>query len=329
MKLLIDECWEYQLLAYPNPVVGAMVVKDGAMIGVGIHKEAGTPHAEVLAIKNSFYKLTSNEDILKLENSNDIHDFLYQNHNNIFEDCEIYSTLEPCNHYGKTPPCSKLLEIMNFKRVIVGANDFGQNSNGGNKLLKDSNIKVTENILNNDSIALLKPFSKWIENKPFVFFKYAQTLNGAITGGYISCQKSLELVHKLRDKIDLLVIGGDTVRIDRPTLDTRFIENGNNPDILIYSRQKNFDKSIPLFDVPNREVFIENNLDRIKEYKLVMFEGGDKFLNLIKDKIDALLVLNSTSLKNRNNMKIDLDLKLDNMYQNDKDIVMWFQKVTY
>jgi diaminohydroxyphosphoribosylaminopyrimidine deaminase/5-amino-6-(5-phosphoribosylamino)uracil reductase len=325
MKLLIDECWKHQLLAYPNPVVGAMVVSNGAIIGVGIHKKAGTPHAEVLAIKDAFYKSTLNEDILDLNSSNDIHDFLYQNHNNIFEDCEIYTTLEPCNHYGKTPPCSKLLQMMNFKRVIVGANDFGQKSNGGNKLLKDSNIKVTENILSNDSIALLKPFSKWIENKPFVFFKYAQTLNGVITGGYISCQKSLELVHKLRDKIDLLVIGGDTVRIDRPTLDTRFIENGKNPDILIYSRHKDFDKSIPLFNVKNRKVYIENNLDRLQDYKLVMFEGGDKFLDLVKDSIDYLLVLNSTQLRNSNNMKVDLNLKLISIYPHDKDIVMWFE----
>jgi diaminohydroxyphosphoribosylaminopyrimidine deaminase/5-amino-6-(5-phosphoribosylamino)uracil reductase len=326
MKLLVDECWKYQLLAYPNPTVGAMVVNShGGIIGVGIHTQAGMPHAEVLAIKEAFIKLTNNKIICDLKESKDIHEYLYKNHDNIFNDCTIYTTLEPCSHYGKTPPCAMLLQKLNFKKVVVGQQDLKENSKDGNKLLENSNIEV-KSLNDNGSKNLLLPFSKWIENRPFVFFKYAQTLNGVVTGGYISCQESLNLVHRLRDKIDLLVIGGDTVRIDRPTLDTRFIENGQNPDVLIYSRKKEFDKNIPLFSVPNRSVFIEDTLEKVKNYRLVMFEGGEKFLNLVKNEIDMLLILNSQKTSIRDNLKVDLDLNLVNMYQNDKDIVMWFNK---
>ena len=106
MKLAIDEAWKYQLLTYPNPAVGCVIVKDGRLLAIEAHKEVGLPHAEINALKTAFLTQDSNS-ILKVKNSShEIHDFLSKNHNNFFNDCEIYTTLEPCNHEGKTPSCA-------------------------------------------------------------------------------------------------------------------------------------------------------------------------------------------------------------------------------
>jgi len=131
---------------------------------------------------------------------------------------------------------------------------------------------------------LLEPFVKW-QTSPFVFFKWAQRLDGTVDNGVISSQHSREHVHALRERCDLIVIGGNTVRKDRPTLDSRLV-NGKAPDILIYSRNSNFDTSIPLFSIPNRHVYIESSLEKIKSYSLVMIEGGTSMLEATHEVCD-------------------------------------------
>lgn len=118
----------------------------------------------------------------------------------------------------------------------------------------------------------MEPFRRW-QNNPFVFFKWAQRLDGTIDNGIISSESSRKHVHALRDRCDLIVIGGNTVRTDRPMLDARLV-GGKAPDVLIYSRTDDFDRTIPLFSVPERQVFIDSTFERIKEYRLVMIEGG-------------------------------------------------------
>ena len=106
LQLAIDEAWKYQFLTYPNPAVGAvLIVKNKVFISA--HKKAGLPHAEVNVIYEAYKHFFKAPD---LTTSNDIHNFLYQNHNNFFNDAILYVTLEPCNHYGKTPPCSLLIK---------------------------------------------------------------------------------------------------------------------------------------------------------------------------------------------------------------------------
>src|SRR5574344_1546316 len=98
MKLAIHEAWKYQLLSYPNPAVGCVIVKAGKLLAIEAHKEAGLPHAEINALKTAFLTSEPNS-VLKIKNSSsEIHDYLRKNHNGFFEDCEIYTTLEPCNH---------------------------------------------------------------------------------------------------------------------------------------------------------------------------------------------------------------------------------------
>ena len=101
-----------------NPMVGCVIVHNDEIIGEGYHESYGGPHAEVNAIKQAYFNLTNDKSILTIEDSKDIHEYLYKNHNNIFSDKNIYVTLEPCNHFGKTPPCSKLIKELDFKKVF-------------------------------------------------------------------------------------------------------------------------------------------------------------------------------------------------------------------
>jgi len=327
MNLAIEKAWAFQGLTYPNPPVGAIITDNqNNFIAYGIHKKAGAPHAEVNAIKQAYFNITNDKEILKIESSNKIHDYLYINHNNIFKNKNLYVTLEPCNHFGKTPPCSKLIKELNFKKVFIGALDPNKKASGGFEYLQKKSLHVEVKLLEDKCKELLEPFAIW-QKKSFVFFKLAQSNNGVISGGTITCRESRRHVHALRDKIDLLVIGGNTVRIDRPTLDARMV-NGKAPDILIYSKSKKFDKSIPLFNVKNREVFIENDFEKIKNYKFVMIEGGKGMLKACKYFVKHYLIYKSPHEKNGTPIELGVDLK---EYFNSKigeDTYFWLKKIT-
>ncbi|MCG3669892.1 bifunctional diaminohydroxyphosphoribosylaminopyrimidine deaminase/5-amino-6-(5-phosphoribosylamino)uracil reductase RibD [Aliarcobacter butzleri] len=313
MRLAIDEAWKHQLLTYPNPAVGCVIVKNQRLLAVEAHKEAGMPHAEVNALKTAYLKDNPNS-ILKTKNSSfDIHQFLLQNHNGFFNDCEIYVTLEPCNHIGKTPSCANLLKELKPKRVIISVKDPNKQATGGLETLKNENIDVTIGILEKDGLNLILPFISW-QNKSCIFFKMAQTLNGSIDGK-ISSNRALAYVHTLRDKIDLLVIGGNSVRIDKPTLDTRYIQ-GNNPDIFIYSKNKVFDTNIPLFKIPNRKVLISDDLYKLLDYKFIMIEGVYNLLDKLKERIDFFILIISPKIRKGQNALNEIDLDFEIIHEN-------------
>lgn len=312
MNLALIEAWKFQGLTYPNPAVGCCIVsKDGEILSVEAHQKAGTPHAEVNALKSAYYKLTNDKEILPLTISQDIHNFLLKNHNNIFKDSYIYTTLEPCSHIGKTPSCASLISNLSIKKLFVGSLDSNEIASNGNKVVKDSGIKVVNGILRKECNELLEPFKKW-QNDKFVFFKMAQRLDGS-TDGSVSSLESRKNVHAMRDVCDLLVIGGNTVRIDRPTLDARLVD-GKAPDVLIISREKEFDKTIPLFNVDGREVFIEDNFKRLDNYKNIMIEGTQNMLELSKSYIDYYLTYIATNLD------------VLNIQKDTKDIIIWMKK---
>ena len=282
MSLAVAEGWKYQVLTAPNPAVGACVVSPcGKILAVEAHKKAGKPHAEVEALKTAYIQLTNDKNIESLTESKDIHDYLTTHHNGCFTGCEIYTTLEPCAHYGKTPSCASLITELGLSKVYIGASDFNDEASGGAAMLREAGIEVEEGILQKRCEDLLIPFRHYLQGN-FVFFKWAQRLDGSTNDGTISSKESREYVHHLRDVCDLLVIGGNTVRIDRPTLDARLVD-GKAPDVLIYSKDKDFDRTIPLFSVPGRKVFIEESLDRIKEYKCVMIEGSERMFEATRD----------------------------------------------
>ena len=316
MSLALKEAWKYQGLTFPNPAVGCTVVgAHGEILAVEAHHKAGEPHAEVNALKQAYYKLTNDSYILALKDSADIHTHLLSNHNNIFKNAKLYTTLEPCAHYGKTPSCAILISELGISEVYVGSRDTTHNASGGIMRLQMNNCMVYSELLKDECDALLLPFLKQQEEN-FIFFKWAQRLDGSSDEGIISSKESRTNVHAMRDVCDLLVIGGNTVREDRPTLDARLVD-GKAPDILIYSRESDFDRSIPLFDVKDRKVFIEKDFSKLSSYKNIMIEGTDKMYSITQEIVDYYLCYMAP---NANNFEVL------NQAQESQDIIMWMKK---
>jgi len=185
----------------PNPVVGAVVVKGGQVVGEGFHRKAGTPHAEIIALQQAGERARG---------------------------AEIYVSLEPCCHYGLTPPCTESLIKAGVKRVVAATLDPNPLVAGkGLSRLKEAGIEVVVGVLKEDADRLNEAFFKYIQKKrPFVTMKTAMTLDGKIascTGDsrWISSEPSREFVHRLRNTYDAVMVGIGTVLADDPQLNTR------------------------------------------------------------------------------------------------------------
>lgn len=192
----------------PNPMVGCVVVKDGEIIGEGFHEEYGSFHAE----RNALNSLSKNAD-----------------------GAELYVTLEPCCHYGKTPPCTEAIIEHKIKRVIVACLDENPLVGGqGIEILKKHGIDVTIGVLKEEAIKLNEVFFHYISNKrPFVAMKYAMTLDGKIAtvskdSKWITSKESRKYVQVLRNRYKSILVGIHTVLEDDPMLNCR-MEGGVNP----------------------------------------------------------------------------------------------------
>lgn len=186
----------------PNPLVGAVIVKNGEIIGEGYHKKAGTSHAEIVALN------AANKDEVK--------------------DATMYVTLEPCSHYGKTPPCAKAIIEAGIKEVVIATLDPNPKVAGrGLKMLQEAGISTIVGVLEKEALIQNEVFFKYITTKlPFVCMKYAMTLDGKIathTGDskWISNEESRKYVHHLRNIYDGILVGIGTVLSDNPMLNTR------------------------------------------------------------------------------------------------------------
>jgi len=324
MSLALKEAWKYQGLTYPNPPVGALILdENNQIIAVEAHHKAGLPHAELNAIQSALIKMGDTK-IATLPTADEKHAYILKHHDKRFKGCNIYVTLEPCNHQGSTPPCSLLLKTLGFNKLICGSIDPNQKATGGIQTLEESGTSVSVGVLKESCDTLIAPFKKWQQNEPFVFFKLALSANGVYDGGIITSKESRTLVHQMRDTIDLLVIGGNTVREDRPTLDSRLVD-GKAPDILILSKNKAFDKSIPLFNIPGRKVFIEENFDKIKQYHFIMIEGTQTMLQLTEKLVDWYCIFTSPSYKKGSTIQINKDFTRVQCIQNKNDTIEWYQ----
>ena len=322
MQLALNKAWEYQGLTYPNPAVGAVVTIDGKILSMEAHQKAGTSHAEVLALLSAYTNLSKIRLDFDPKDAAKAHNFLRELPQNFFSKCSIYVTLEPCSHQGKTPSCASLLQTLDLKEVIVGTCDPIVGHDKGAKGLKN----VRQGVLEEACKVLLEPFIIW-QKRTFVLFKLAQTSNARIASskneGYLSSKASLKHVHQLRAACDTLLIGGNTVRTDRPTLDCRFIGE-KAPSVTIYTKEKNFDRDIPLFCVESREVKMTEDLSFLDEPSFVLVEGGEGMLEALKEKIDWLLFYQTPKLSS-NNLTYNTTMNLEFIHQNkmDVDLMIW------
>ncbi len=327
MQLCLNEAWKYQALTYPNPAVGALILdKNEKILSISAHHEAGKAHAELNACIEAVKRL-GDKQIEKIPSPSKQHQYLCQNYQNYFNGCTIYVTLEPCMHKGSTPPCSILIQKLGFKKIIIGALDPNPIAKGGKSYLLDHKLCVISGILKTKCEQLLYPFSKWQMDERFIFFKLASHQNGTITGKHVSSLESRTLVHKIRTKIDLLVIGGDTVRYDRPTLDCRLVNSKKVPDILIITKEDDIDRDIPLFSVQNRNVYIKNDFSLLKNYKHIMIEGGEGMFNKTKDIVDYYLFFTSPNIKEGKTIQTDANLKSLHCFKNSSDTISWLQNI--
>ncbi len=219
----------------PNPLVGAIVVKDNQIIGRGFHPEAGQPHAEIFALREAGKNA---------------------------QDSTIYVNLEPCNHFGRTPPCTEALIRAGVKKVMIGMIDPDERvAGGGIKRLKEAGIEVVFPLEEEACRQLNEAFIHRITYKsPFGILKYAMTLDGKIatdTGHsfWITGESSRNYVHQVRSGCDAIIIGGNTVRKDNPHLTTHGVSD-HNPLRVVMTKSFDLPKSFHLWDTNTAKTVI-------------------------------------------------------------------------
>ncbi len=207
---------------YPNPMVGSVLVLNNAVIGEGWHKIAGEAHAEVMAINS-----VKDKSLLHL--------------------ATIYVSLEPCSHFGKTPPCANLIVESGIKNVVIGIVDSNNKVSGnGIRHLKNNGCSVIVGVLEKECYQLNKRFFTFHnKQRPFIFLKWAETKDGFIdilrdstsknTPNWISNEYSQQIVHKMRAEEQAILVGTNTALNDNPSLNVRSW-NGNNPIRVVLDR---------------------------------------------------------------------------------------------
>lgn len=219
--------------AAPNPMVGAVIVLDGEILGEGYHQKYGESHAEVNAIA-----AVKDHSLLSL--------------------ATIYVSLEPCAHFGRTPPCADLLIKHQFKRVVIGCQDpFHAVAGKGIYKLKKAGIEVISGILEKECLNLNKRFFTFhLKRRPYVILKWAQTQDGFIDYdrsntnerkiNWISSQETQALVHSWRSEEQAILVGWKTIELDNPSLTVREV-NGKNPIRVIIDGQLNMPADSKVF----------------------------------------------------------------------------------
>jgi len=263
---------------YPNPLVGSVLVYNNKIIGEGYHHKHGEPHAEVNAIQ-----AVKNKQLLKK--------------------ATLYVNLEPCAHYGNTPPCAELIVKMGIPRVVIGTRDTsGKVSGKGIEILKKGGCEVEEGVLEGDSREVNKRFFTYQEKKrPYVILKWAQTMDGfidklrkpddPIQPNWITNQLSKKIVHKWRAEEDAILVGSVTTLKDNPQLNVREWD-GKDPLRLVLDKTFDIDDSYRLINDSLRTVvFIDKNVSQKKfnkNYNNTEIKQIDFSENVIKQVLDYL-----------------------------------------
>ena len=266
---------------YPNPLVGSVIVYNNQIIGEGWHQKAGSPHAGVNAIQSVKDK-------------------------SLLSKATIYVSLEPCSHFGKTPPCSDLIIANKIPNVVIGTVDpFAKVAGNGIKKLLEAGANVTVGILEDECYELNKRFFTFhTKKRPYIILKWAESNDGFIAPinrkeqkpVWITSELSRQLVHKWRSEEQAILVGTNTVLEDNPTLTTRnWI--GNNPIRIVLDQNNKITKESHIFDnqaktisiSKNEMPFDENLASNIASFlfeqniQSVLIEGGTKTLQTFID----------------------------------------------
>jgi len=235
-SIFMQRCLELALLGMgdvaPNPMVGCVIVHNGIIIGEGYHEKFGGPHAEVNAIRS-----VKNPELLS--------------------ESTLYVSLEPCAHFGKTPPCSDLIIESRIPKVVIGTIDpFAEVAGKGIDRMLKAGIEVEVGILEKESRNLNRRFFTFHEKKrPYIILKWAQTLDGFIDTDrtekkhptWITNDLSKRLVHKQRSEESAILIGTNTAEFDNPALTVREW-TGNQPVRMVIDRRCRLDRGLHIFD---------------------------------------------------------------------------------
>ena len=266
MRLALQLAKKRKGYTHPNPTVGAVVVKNGKIVGLGYHERAGKPHAEVMAINQAGEKAKG---------------------------ATLYVTLEPCSHYGRTPPCTNFIIEKKLRRVVVATLDPNPQVAGkGIERLKRAGIEVDVGILEKEAKELNEDFFVYITQKrPFVTLKWAQTIDGklaTLTGDskWISSYESRKLAHLLRREATAVLVGVNTVVKDDPQLTVRHVPTEKQPIRIVLDPEL----KIPL----KAKILNTSEADTIVVTTVYIREKID----LLKRKNVEVLTLKDLSLKN-------------------------------
>jgi diaminohydroxyphosphoribosylaminopyrimidine deaminase / 5-amino-6-(5-phosphoribosylamino)uracil reductase len=244
----------------PNPMVGAVVVKNGQIIGKGRHECCGLAHAEINALNSC------------MESP---------------EGADLYVTLEPCSHYGRTPPCVDRIIKEKIRKVFIGIIDPSIHSNGkGVKILNDAGIETESGILEDKCRLLNSAFFHYLEHRsPYVVVKTACSIDGSIAtdsgdSKWITCPKSRRHVHKLRNFYDAVLVGKNTVLADDPELTVRMAK-GRNPVRVIIDEDLDIPVSMKIFK-KNADVFIITSVSASKKKETIYKKAGISLIAVSK-----------------------------------------------
>lgn len=253
-------------------MVGAILVKNEKIIGAGFHEHFGGNHAEINAIQNAKQDVAGST---------------------------LYVNLEPCSHYGKTPPCTEAIIKNKIKKVVIGTLDMNPLVSGsGIRALKDAGIEVKVGVLENECVALNKFFFKHISKQlPYVTLKVAQTLDGRIAdlsgdSKWITSLNSRRYVHDLRSQYDAVLVGTKTVKIDDPNLTVRFIE-GRNPKRVVVDSSLKLNLKLKLFvnNIDGNLLLLTSRKSADKKRKLEKLKALGVEVLFVKENKDGTLNL--------------------------------------
>lgn len=260
----------------PNPMVGAVLVYENKIIGEGYHQKYGQAHAEVNCIRNA------------------------EMHAHLFLKSTLYVSLEPCAHFGKTPPCADLIILKKIPKVVVGCRDpFKQVDGKGIEKLLKAGVEVVTGILEEECKSLnVRFFTFHLKQRPFILLKWAQTANGKISGPNnakvaISNEISNRLVHKWRSEEPSILVGTNTALKDNPSLTTR-LWAGKNPLRLVIDRKLRLPKSSQLFNGDANTIIF--NVEKQEEKESCLYYKLSDEPSLIQQIITALFKLNIQSV---------------------------------